>query len=180
MKKFVLMLAAALILAASCEKAEQPKADPTTYTFVDNAGNYEFAVEHLRGLGYTLDGDMTDDGFTVKVNYVLKEYADGLAVKQNVVKNPARGGGVHFHRIARRRVCDGVYRHRHQDGKAEIRGAKVHRNGIYVDGREGHPDSAGWLNIPFGFRADEMKQEGGVVTYLSFSKNPPKVTRDDF
>lgn len=91
MKKFVLMLAAALILAASCEKAEQPKADPTTYTFVDNAGNYESAVEHLRGLGYTLDGDMTDDGFTVKVNYVLKEYADGLAVKQNVVKNPAKG-----------------------------------------------------------------------------------------
>lgn len=91
MKKFVLMLAAALILAASCEKSEQPAPAKTTYTLTDDSGAYEEAVAYLQNLGYTIGGDMTDDGFTVKNEYTIIEYIGSQRVGQNVATNLKKG-----------------------------------------------------------------------------------------
>lgn len=91
MKKFVFMLAAALILAAGCEKAEQPAPAKTTYTLTDDSRAYEGAVEYLQNLGYTLGGDMTDDGFTVKNEYTIIEYIGSQRVGQNVATNLKKG-----------------------------------------------------------------------------------------
>ena len=91
MKKFVLVLAAALILAAGCEKAEQPAPTKTTYTLTDDSGTYESAVKRLQNLGYTIGGDMTDDGFTVKNEYTIIEYIGSQRVGQNVATNLKKG-----------------------------------------------------------------------------------------
>lgn len=80
-----------MILAAGCEKAEQPAPAKTTYTLTDDSGAYEEAVEYLQKLGYTLGGDMTDDGFTVKNEYTIIEYIGSQRVGQNVATNLKKG-----------------------------------------------------------------------------------------